>query len=367
MTRRVFWLVLAISWLAANLLFGAEWQFYEMGNLGGSDGFGKTSQALGVSGDGRYVVGDSLATAGLGITTGTEAFMWTKPDSQTRLCALTKKNVHSSANAVSMHGRVVVGVSQAESGKRAFRWTETDGMVSLGVLPGHDESVAWDVSGDGKTIIGESSSLFEEMAFRWAAGKMSTVGDLPGGETESVAMAISDGGTTIVGHSSSQHGTEAFRWTADGGIHGLGGFQGPRFGSRAFAVSGHGKVVVGDAFSEQGLEAFRWTEETGMIGLGDLPGGEFRSKASGVSADGTTIVGTATSELGSEAFIWQAETGMQSLGQLLRNHGVAAKWRLQNACGVSKDGTVIVGTGRNPKGETAGWIAEQHVTESSSE
>ena len=360
MARRVFWLVLAVSWLAANLLFGAEWQFFAMGDLGGSaEGFGKASQALGVSGDGRYVVGDSLATAGLGITTGTEAFLWAKPASKTRLGTLTKQSVYSSANAVSMHGRVVVGVSQAESGKRAFRWRESDGMVPLGVLAGHDESVAWGVSGDGAVIVGASSSLVEEMAFRWAAGKMTALGDLPGGESESAALAISHDGAAIVGHSSSQHGTEAFLWTDGGVMRGLGSLEGQRFGSRAFAVSADGNVIVGDSFSPQGLEAFRWTEETGMVGLGDLPGGEFRSKASGVSADGSTIVGTATSEYGSEAFVWCAETDMQSLNQLLRRHGLAEQWRLLNACGVSNDGSVIVGSGQNPKGETAGWIAER--------
>ncbi|MFW6170399.1 MAG: PEP-CTERM sorting domain-containing protein [Planctomycetota bacterium] len=354
----MIWLLLSVSWLFANVLSASEWHFYALGNLGGSTGYGKTSQALGVSSDGRHVVGDSLATAGLGITTGTEALLWTKPDSRTNLGTLSSENVFSSAKAVSSGGDVVVGVSQTADGKRAFRWSPSDGMVSLGVLPGHDESVARGVSADGTVIVGTSSSLVEEMAFRWVAGKMEAIGDLPGGKNESAALAISRDGKTIVGRSHSENGTEAFAWTADQ-MRGIGDLPGQRFASRAFAVSADGTVIVGDSFSEQGIEAFRWTQDTGMVGLGDLPGGVFRSKANGTSADGDTIVGMATSKNGSEAFIWRPKTKMQSLNQLLQQRGLARQWQLQKACGISDDGGVIIGVGQNPNGETAGWILER--------
>lgn len=361
--KRAVWLTLLVSCLPANLLLAADWEFFALGNLGGSDGFGKNSQALGVSGDGRYVVGDSLATAGLGITTGTEALLWTKPDSITRLGTLTSENVYSSARAVSSGGRVVVGVSQTADGKRAFRWSRTDGMTSLGVLSSHDESVAWSVSTDGTVIAGTSSSLSEELAFRWTGGKMTSLGDLPGGNRESAALCVSRDGATIVGHSHSENGTEAFIWSTDG-MRGLGDLPGERFASRAFAVSADGGAVVGDSYSQKGIEAFRWTRETGMTGLGDLPGSVFRSKANGVSADATTIVGMATSKEGSEAFIWEPETKMQSLDHILKQQGLADGWRLQKACGISDDGSVIIGIGQNPQGETAGWIAERQTVTS---
>ncbi len=372
MARRVFLLVLLVAWLAANLLFGgelfgAEWHFHAMGNLGGNDGFGKTSQALGVSGDGLCVVGDSLATAGMGITSGTEALLWVKPNLKTRIGAPVTKNVYASAKAVSLQGRVVVGECQTKDGKRAFRWSKASGFQILDLPPGHDESTAWGVSGNGAIIVGECSSLAQEWAFRWTNGKMVPLDDLPGGKKKSVALAISLDGTTIVGYSHSQNGSEAVAWTTNGaqgngaqgnGARGLGSLGGKRFASRAFAVSANGAVIVGDSLSPQGAEAFRWTQQTGMVPLGDLPGGISHSRASGVSADGNAIVGTANSENGPEAFIWTPETKIQSLGQLLAQQGLAKGWRLQEAYGISSDGKVIGGVGLNPQRETAGWIAE---------
>lgn len=381
MARRIFLLVLLISWLTANLLWGAEWQFRGLGNLGGDFGSGKSSQAFGISGDGQFVAGDSLATAGLGITTGTEALLWTRQGAIIRVGTLSTKHAESSAKAVSnpaqavsnaaarksVQGRVVVGEGQTEDGKRAFRWSDSkDGarIESLGVLPEHDESVAWGVSGDGTVIVGESSSLSEELAFVWTAGKMVALGDLPGGKKDSAALAISLDGKTIVGRCGSRNGTEAFVWK-DNIMQGLGSLKREGFESRAFGVSADGKVVVGESLSPRGYEAFRWDRETGMQPLGDLPEGEFESKASGVSADGNTIVGTANSENGAEAFVWTPTEGMQSLRQLLRKSGLPKGWRLQEACAVSSDGTVIIGIGQktvgngpNPPKETSAWIIQ---------
>ena len=44
----------------------------------------------------------------------------------------------SSALDVSADGSVVVGVSDFGSGPEPFRWTEAEGMVGLGDLPGGD-------------------------------------------------------------------------------------------------------------------------------------------------------------------------------------------------------------------------------------
>lgn len=362
MARRVFWVVLILSWLAANLLLGGEWKFYALGDLGGDQGAGRTSQALGVSSDGDFVVGDSLATAGLGITTGTEALLCDRPGRPRGIGTLPMRvapgaEPFSSAWAVSRQGSVVVGESDTNDGRRAFRWNKQQGIVSLGTLPGHNYSIARDVSGDGQIVVGESSSPVERLAFRWIAGKLTSIGDLPGGKRESSAWAISLDGQIIAGHSSSANGTEAFRWSA-GGMQGLGSLGGKPFTSYAFAVSADGEVIVGESISPRGTEAFRWTKKTGMEPLGDLPRDQFLSKAMAVSAGGNTIVGTATSEQGSEAFIWTEASGLQSLERLLHQKGLATGWRLQKATGISGDGTVIVGVGVNPAERTEGWIAK---------
>jgi len=66
--------------------------------------------------------------------------------------------LESEALGVSADGTVVVGTAiNAEGFRRAFRWTESDGMQDLGTLGGV-LSLGTAVSADGQTIVGYSSN-----------------------------------------------------------------------------------------------------------------------------------------------------------------------------------------------------------------
>ena len=98
-----------------------------------------------------------------------------------------------------------------------------------------------------------------------------------------------------------------------------------------------------------------------MVGLGFLPG-FMSSDARGVNADGTVVVGLARDASGAfQASRWTAETRMQSVLTLLQaakvDVNLFAGWQLRSANGVSADGTVIVGDGVDPLGQSQGWIA----------
>jgi probable HAF family extracellular repeat protein len=272
--------------------------------------------------------------------------------------------------AVSSDGSTVVGVSgvatfnaafprQAE----AFRWTEATGMIGLGHLRGGVTSVAYDVSENGSVIVGRSGSSPGQQAFRWTQNSgMVGLGDLPGGAFTSEAYGVSADGTITVGQGISRSGYEAFRRRQGSAMVGLGDLPGGDFLSSASAVSDDGSVVVGDGRSAEGdvgREAFRWTPSSGMAGLGRPEGFEV-SRANGVSADGSVVVGDAFSP-GNEAIIWDADHGMRLLRDALVNEfglGVSlAGWTLYSATGVSANGQVIVGYGKNPGGETEAWIA----------
>ena len=74
-----------------------------------------------------------------------------------------------------------------------------------------------------------------------------------------------------------------------------------------------------------------------MVGLGDLPGGAFSSRAYGVSADGSVVVGQGRNRSNyNEAFRWTAQEGMRGLG-FLPGHGASV------ARAVSADTSVVVG------------------------
>lgn len=270
----------------------------------------------------------------------------------------------TAAYAVSADGSVVVGLNHPP-GTYAFRW-EDGVMTLLGDLPGGGPgggSYGYDVSADGSVVVGSGrpDSYLSE-AFRWTEDDgMVGLGDLPGGSTSSEAYGVSADGSVVVGIGTTEIDREAFRWE-DGVMTGLGDLPGGDFWSGALDVSAGGSVVIGSSSSALGHEACRWVE--GEIGgLGDLPGGEFFSYAFATSGDGSVIVGHGTTDLGYEAFIWDEINGMRSLRTVLVNdYGLSLDgWTLEIAFDVSYDGTTIVGMGVNPSGIGEAWVA--HIPE----
>jgi probable HAF family extracellular repeat protein len=87
----------------------------------------------------------------------------------TRLGSLPGGLFDSHARSVSADGSVVVGYGLGVKGYEAFRWTEDDGMVGLGHLPGgtFGHSYAFGVSANSSVIIGTSSVGNSYEAFRW--------------------------------------------------------------------------------------------------------------------------------------------------------------------------------------------------------
>jgi probable HAF family extracellular repeat protein len=62
---------------------------------------------------------------------------------------------------------VVVGNSGSTDGTRAFRWTSSEGMVSLGTLAGGTLSSASAVNADGSVVVGYSHGINGARAFIW--------------------------------------------------------------------------------------------------------------------------------------------------------------------------------------------------------
>ena len=306
-----------------------------------------------------------------------EAFRWTEAEGMVGLGDLPGGIFSSRAFFVSADGSVVVGRGRnSDDDEEAFRWTESTGMVGLGALPGAIiiQSDASAMTPDGSAIVGNTfsaSSGNAPEAFLWTDGiGMVGLGDLPGGSFSSRAADISSDGSVVVGRSSSAGGMEAFRWTQGGGMVGLGTLPGGAvFSSLATATTPDGSTVVGQSSSASGLEAFLWTEAEGMIGLGDLPGGEFESTAMAVSADGSTVFGLACTDTFDftcifEPFIWDAQNAMRKLSDALENElGLDLDgWTLYYVAGVSPDGQTIVGSGMNPSGNLEAWIAHLSST-----
>jgi probable HAF family extracellular repeat protein len=296
-----------------------------------------------------------------------QAYRWDATNGAIALGQLPGGLPDSIATGVSADGNVVVGTANGDPnesglrGERAFRWTPSTGMVSLGYLSanvfGRTYSQANAVSPDGLTIVGDSTSISNAgEPFRWtAAGGMDGLGtgNVPAHSSNSAdAHAISGDGRTIVGISRGVT-WRAFAWTPDAGFQFPSGLNADLYLQEATAVSYDGSTIVGqaDVRTGIGLHAFVWSAATGAIDIGDLPGFLDRSIATGVSADGSAVIGNAyTSTFGAdtEAFIWDSAGGIRNLRTwLIDDFGLdLTQWHLETATAISHDGLTIVGAGR---------------------
>ncbi len=161
------------------------------------------SSTVAISADGLTIVGDSIGVDGT--TSYRDAFRWTQGEGMTSLGAFT-------ANAVSRDGQVVVGAINTNEGFRAYRWTQADGFDPLGTLGPNQTSAALGVSGDGRRVVGyvEDQGTDLRTAFVWDEGKGMRLlqdvlvnefgfGNELDGWTLTKVYAVSDDGSTLVG------------------------------------------------------------------------------------------------------------------------------------------------------------------------
>jgi probable HAF family extracellular repeat protein len=331
--------VLAVTILSFSCKLVGEVRFEILGTFGG-----RTSQALGVSGDGSTIVGYAQNESG-----NRRAFIY-KEGTLTDLGTLG--GIDSIARAANADGSVVVGFSKDSSGTdRAFQYDGTQ-LVDLGTLGG-GRSRAARVSGDGSVIVGEAETSSGDVhAFLHADNSMMDLGTLGG--TYSRALDVSADGSIVVGEAETAFGeTHAFLYEEQTmkSIGTLGGAY-----SRSSGVSADGSVVVGMAETLSGdTRAFIYDGKT-MSDLGYLNDHENDSEARDVSSDGVIIIGdgfrrgsTITSKVNSQPVIWSGflENGLNSpteLNSFLEDAGVnLGSSRIINIWEISDNGDVIVG------------------------
>ncbi|MCW2922586.1 MAG: hypothetical protein JWL76_2460, partial [Thermoleophilia bacterium] len=284
---------------------------------------GTSGQA--VSADGSVVVGYVQGNDH-------RAFRWTATDGSVDLGTLG--GVSATASGVSADGLIVVGRSQtnlvAPDGQipgHAFRWTAGTGMVDLGTLGGTHSS-ANAISANGGVIVGDAQTSTSTRAFRWTSAGMVNLGTIGNKGGFSAAYGVNGDGSVVVGESENGTRPHAFRWTQSGGMVDLGVLVTSSLdSSRANAVSGDGLVVAGQSSigNTSQSHAFRWTAATGMVDLGTIAGRNSQAYvANAVNATGSIIVGTSFAAFGSGdttslAFRWTEATGLRDFNVLMHD------------------------------------------------
>mgnify|MGYP000016030486 CR=1 FL=1 len=202
-------------------------QMVDLGTLPpvGNGPFVLTSQANGVNdwglvvGEGRFDTEDP---------TKCRAFICSASGGPMVDLGVLPGGVNSRAMAVNNSG-VVVGFSETSTVKRAFRWTEVEGMVPLGDPPNWFASEAYAISDTG-IVAGEAVVSMDpptSHATVWNGDQRIDLGVLSGG-LYSYATGVNSAGM-VTGESGVTGGVHAFLWTAQDGMMDLGlpeGFTG---------------------------------------------------------------------------------------------------------------------------------------------
>jgi probable HAF family extracellular repeat protein len=321
----------AFRWTAAGGIVG-------MGDFSGGE---FASQATGVSANGSVIVG-----TGVNSSDESRAFRWTSGSGLVALnaffCFLCPS--HSFGAAVSANGLVAVGGSNPNSDSlEAARWTGGGTSISgLGHLSGGgDISEARGASSTGSVIVGVSDATAGLRAFRWSSGSgIVALPDVPGALVDAAANDVSDDGNVIVGaaNASAENTVQpqAVRWLGPSysSAQLLGTLPGAPFPtSEALGVSANGAIVVGTANNADGDDsAFVWDATHGMrelkpvleeeygLDLGDWVLREARS-VSNVNANGEFwITGAGTNPSGNPEG-WVALLSLPACNDGINNDG----------------------------------------------
>ncbi|UVO53568.1 autotransporter domain-containing protein [Sphingomonas sp. SUN039] len=225
---------------------------------------------------------------------------------------------------------------------KVFRYSPTDGYLSVGSLGATINMVATGISGAGNVIFG-------------------TAHDLSAANIDVNGNPISLGG---------------FRWDSSAGLSRLPDLSAAPLGgtlatySEAGGISRDGSTIVGLSRGSDGrFQATYWRSD-GIHALGYLPGLASPTTtdiaATGVttalraSADGSIIVGSAIGGSGGLAWRWTAAEGMQNLNLLASNAGLNLNgFVLNDALGISDSGQYITGSARKGALDAFGTPAEQ--------
>lgn len=269
----------AFRWTAAGGIVG-------LGDLSGGT---FQSHATGVSANGSVIVG-----TGVNSSDESRAFRWTSGSGLVALnpffCFLCPN--YGFGLSLSSNGLVAVGGSNdSDDTVEASRWTGGGvSIAGLGHLPGGgDLSEARGVSSTGSVIVGVSDASAGLRAFRWTTSGIGALPDLPGMLVDAAANDVSDDGTVIVGNANNSATTKvqpvAVRWVGPSFATAqvLGTLPGASFAtSNALAVSANGALVVGTANDESSDDAaFLWDAANGMRKLRDVLQSEY-----GLALDG---------------------------------------------------------------------------------
>lgn len=314
---------------------------------------GSNISTFGMTADGKTIVG-------FGTDLASPAFRYTEADGVVSLGGV------GSTAAIAANGSAIVSNTLQDDGFQvASLWlggTEWQQLPGLdgdcdGALP-VTKSVAFGVSNSGRKVVGLGflgEHCDRARAFQWdAATGVTSMLETPDEAIQSRANGITGDGSVVWGFTVGETGFRDGAIWQNGRLRVFG--NGVDIVGEAYGASPNGKIVVGGVAGNEG-QAWRWTERTGVETIGTLPG-FFYSSAFATNAKGTVITGQS---VGFEyvGFIWTRGMGMVRIDDFLRSQGVTIDPTavLYSPNTMSADGRRIGGVGGSFNG-TFSWFID---------
>ena len=249
-----------------------------------------------------------------------------------------------SSYAADINGsNTVVGWSETAAGAtRAFRWSDAQGMVDLGTLPGDQVSRAVAVL-DGGQILGVSGDGSRWTPVVWSAsGSISALSiSLIPGFTVALPTDFNTRGDVVGSDAGGfQHG---WIWSPSSGKYDLsanidGGYEGSASGVNASGLVVLTSMSRACVRTAQCWRTYLWDQSAGYRSLG-TPGNVAEVNVTGLALSETgTVAGWFSSGAagGTTAYRWDAASGFTVLGSYS-----TGSFRYGYATAVSSNGTVV--------------------------
>jgi probable HAF family extracellular repeat protein len=261
--------------------------------------FGGTQTAITAVNDAAMAVGYSTGANGRSY-----AFKWTRTGGLQALTPMTE--TRSRALDVNKNG-VIAG----DFADKAVIWTEQDGMIDLGSLPGHTSHTAHLIN-DNNLVVGYAFNPTTSgySAFFWTQESgIVPLGDLEGGTGRVVPIAINNQGM-VIGTSSGPGGWDrAFRWTPSQGMVKIETGQNYHVWPRHLNEAGMVALNAYNPFANA-YKSFFWSESTGTLSINPSA---VSIAESGMSENGTIVGTEGDAQSTTGGYVWSLADGYTPL------------------------------------------------------
>jgi uncharacterized membrane protein len=338
-----------LSVLPLLLAAEAQGQFWSVGVPEGSP-----SSTLGyaLSDDGSVAVGYAAYPGGFNY-----AYTWNAATGRFDFGRVPGSPPGSRGFGVSGDGRFVVGEMFDVGPDLAFRWSAETGFQSLGPTGNASlrNAAAVDASADGSVVVGYMENDFGSVRRGFIWTQSTGIVAMPQNDPFMDIRDVSADGTKVLG-TAGLNG-RGFVWTRDGGYQYLRSADPNDPYTEAYGMNSDGSVIVGNTGLAR--DGALWIGDT-VLNLGRLEGST-GFVAADVDETGSVVVGS--SEIvggpGVVATVWTQARGTEFLSDYLVSQGVMIPMNviLRTCEAVSDDGLTFSGSARDTAlSKTFGYV-----------